>query len=180
MLNRQSFTPQVQDSDGQSNSKHFDEESREYLLSNSRENQSEDDRQSIDDGFDRFTDHQVHQSTSRQWLCLSCMTSGALFFLLLIEIIFIAKLWIIVHFFVLKYEKQTLSYIHTKSEGDRNNSYFFLQFILWEHPFFCPNTENDLGLRGWCPWNYLVWIGLIPVVFQLEETENFQLTRPLN
>ena len=26
--------------------------------------------------------------------------------------------------------------------------------------FFCPNTENYLGLRGWCPWNYLVWIGL--------------------
>ena len=37
---------------------------------------------------------------------------------------------------------------------------FFLQFILWEHPFFCLNTENYLGLRGWCPWNYLVWIGL--------------------
>ena len=38
--------------------------------------------------------------------------------------------------------------------------YFFLQFILWKHLFFCPNTENYLGLRGWCPWNYLVWIGL--------------------
>ena len=37
------FTPQFQDSDGQSDSKHFDEESRDYLPSNSRENQSEDD-----------------------------------------------------------------------------------------------------------------------------------------
>ena len=26
--------------------------------------------------------------------------------------------------------------------------------------FFCPNTEDYLGLRGWCPCNYLVWIGL--------------------
>ena len=46
------------------------------------------------------------------------------FFLLLIEIISIAKLWIIVHFFVLKHEKRTLSYIHTKFEGDRINSFF--------------------------------------------------------
>ena len=97
MLNRRSFTPQVQDSDGQSDSKHFDEEFRDYLLSNSRENQSEDDRESTDDGLDLFTDHQVYLSTSCQWLCLSCMTS-AFFFLLLIEIISIAKLLIIVHF----------------------------------------------------------------------------------
>ena len=81
------------------------------------------------------------------------------FFLLLIEIISIAKLLITAHFLVLKHEKQALSYIHTKFEGDKNNS-FFLQFILWEHLFFCPNTENYLGLRGWCPWNYLVWIVL--------------------
>ena len=46
------------------------------------------------------------------------------FFLLLIAIISIAKLLIIVHIFVLKHEKQTLSYIHTKSESDRNNSFF--------------------------------------------------------
>ena len=45
MSNRQSFTPKVQDSDGQSDSKHFDEESRE------------DDRESTDDGLDLFTDH---------------------------------------------------------------------------------------------------------------------------
>ena len=147
MSNRRYFTPQVQDSDGQSDSKHADEESRDYLLSNSRENHSEDDRESTDDGLDLFTDHQVHLST---------ITSVAMFvvydiwvFFLLIEIISIGKLWIIVHFFVLKHEKQTLCYIHTKSEGDRNtSSYFFLQFILWEHPFFCPNTENYLGLRG--------------------------------
>ena len=76
MLNRRSFTPQVQDSDGQSDSKHFDVESRDYLPSNSRENQSEDDRECTDDGLDLFTDYQVHQSTSRQWLCLLCMTFG--------------------------------------------------------------------------------------------------------
>ena len=75
MSNRRSFTPQVQDSDGHADSKHFDEESRDYLPSNSRENQSEDDRESTDDDFDRFTHHQVHLSTSRQWLCLSCITS---------------------------------------------------------------------------------------------------------
>ena len=75
MWYRQSFTPQVQDSDGQSSSKHFDEESRDYLPSNSHENQWEDDRKSTDDDFDRFTDHQVHLSTSRQWLCLLCTTS---------------------------------------------------------------------------------------------------------
>ena len=66
MSNRRSFTPQVQDSDGQSDSKHFDEESRDYLPSDSRENQSEDYCESTDDGFDRFTDHQVHLSTSHQ------------------------------------------------------------------------------------------------------------------
>ena len=73
MSNQQSFTPQVQDSDGQSNSEHSDEESRDYLPKNSRKNQSEDDSDS-NDGFGQFTDHQVHLSTSRQWLCLSCMT----------------------------------------------------------------------------------------------------------
>ena len=54
MSNQQSFfPPQVQDSDSQSDSEHFDEESRDYLLSNSRENRSEDDSESTDDGFDR-------------------------------------------------------------------------------------------------------------------------------
>ena len=52
MSNRRSFTPQVQDSDGQTYSKHFDEESRDYLKITSRENQSEDDSESTDDGFD--------------------------------------------------------------------------------------------------------------------------------
>ena len=79
--------------------------------------------------------------------------------LLLIKIISIAKLLIILHFFVLKHEKQTLSYIHTKFEGDLNK-FFFFQFILWKHPFFWPNTDNYLGLRGWYPCNYVVWIGL--------------------
>ena len=68
MLNRRSFTPQVQDSDGQSYSKHFDEESRDYLPSNFCENQSEDDRETTDDDLDLFTDHQVYLSVSRQWL----------------------------------------------------------------------------------------------------------------
>ena len=122
MSSRQSFTPQVQDSDCQSDSKHIDEESRDYLPTNSRENQSEDDRESTDDDLDLFTDHQVHLSTSRQWLCLSCMTSE-FFFLLLIKIISIAKLLIIVHFFVLKHEKQTLSYVNTQFEGERNTSF---------------------------------------------------------
>ena len=72
MLNRRSFTPQFQDSNGHSDSKHFDEESRDYLPSNSRENESEDDRESTDDGLDLFTD----LSTSCQWVCLSCMTSA--------------------------------------------------------------------------------------------------------
>ena len=79
MSNRRSSTPQVQDSDGQSDSKHFDKESRDHLPSNSPENQSEDDRESTDDGLDLFTDHQVYLSTSRQWLCLSCMTSAVFF-----------------------------------------------------------------------------------------------------
>ena len=43
MSNQQSFTPQVQDSDSQSDSEHFDEESKDHLPSNSREKQSEDD-----------------------------------------------------------------------------------------------------------------------------------------
>ena len=103
VLNRRSFTPQVQDSGSRSDSEHSDEESRDYLLSNSRENQSEDDSDSADNGFDRFTD-QVHLSTSHQWLCLSCMTSGFLF-LLLIEIITVAKVLVILHYFVLKHEK---------------------------------------------------------------------------
>ena len=80
MLNRQSFTPQVQDSDDQSDSEHFDKESRDILPSNFRENHSEDDIESTDDGFDRFTNHQVHLSKLHQWLCLSCMTSGVFFF----------------------------------------------------------------------------------------------------
>ena len=113
LLNRWSFTPWVQDSDGQSDSKHFDEESRDYLLSNSCKNQSECDRESTDDGSDLFTNHQVHLSTSRQWLrCvwhLGFVCLGV--FSLLIEIISIAKFLIIVLFLVWKHEKQTLCYI---------------------------------------------------------------------
>ena len=52
--------------DGQSDSEHFDEESRDNLPSNSCKNQLEDDSESTDDGFDRFTNRQVHLSTSRQ------------------------------------------------------------------------------------------------------------------
>ena len=141
MSNRQYFTPQVQDSDGQSDSKHTDKESRDYLPSNSRENQSEDDRESTDDSLDLFTDHQVHLSASRQWLCLLCMTSGFVFFLLLIEIISIAKLLIIVHFFVLKHEKQTLSYVNTKFEGDRNTFFFFSNLFCGSTRFSAPTLK---------------------------------------
>ena len=66
MSNRRSFTSQVQDSNGQSDSKHVYEESRDYQPNNSRINQSEYDRESTDDGLDLFTNHQVHLSTSRQ------------------------------------------------------------------------------------------------------------------
>ena len=79
MLNQQSFTPQVQDSDSQSNPEDFDKESRDYLPSNSHENQLKDDSESTDVGFDRFTDHQVHLSTSHPLPCLSCMTSEGFF-----------------------------------------------------------------------------------------------------
>ena len=51
----------------QSDSERWDEESRDYQPSNSHEKQSEDDSE-YTDGFDRFTDHQVHPSTSRQWI----------------------------------------------------------------------------------------------------------------
>ena len=77
MSNRRFFTPQFQDSGGQP--EHVAEESRDYLPNNSRENQSEDDRESTDDGLDLFTDHQLHLSTSRQWVCSSCMTSAFFF-----------------------------------------------------------------------------------------------------
>ena len=163
VLNWQSFTPQVQDADSQWDSKHFDQESRDYLPSNSRENQSEDDRESTDDGFDLFTDYQVHLSTSRQWLCRRVWQ---MFFFSAIDWNnFYSKIWIIVHFFVLRHEKQTLSYIHTNLKVIETR-FFFLQFILWEDQFFCPNTKNYLGLRGWCPWYYLVWMGLTAFKFQ--------------
>ena len=154
MSNRRSSTPQVQDSDSQSDSKHFDEESRDYLLSNSRKNQSEDDRESTNDGLDLFTDHQVHLSTSSQWLCLSCMTSGVVFFLLLIEIISIAKLLIIVHFFVLKHKKQTLSYIHTKFEGDKDTSCFSPIYFVGAHVFL-PQHRKLLGPEKLMPLKLL-------------------------
>ena len=60
---------------------------------------------------------------------------GGFFFLLLIEIISVAKLLIVVLFFVLKHEKQTLSYVNTKFEGDRNTSCFFFSYL------FCGSTR---------------------------------------
>ena len=69
------------------------------------------------------------------------------FFFLLIEIISKAKLLIIVHVFVLKHDKQTLSYIHTKFEGNKNNSFFSPNYFVGAPTFFS-NTENYLGLRG--------------------------------
>ena len=151
---RQSFTPQVQDSDGPSDSKHFDEESRDYLLSYSRENQSEDDSESTDDGFDRFTDHQVHLSISVIHVSgYVCHAWHLFFFLLLIEIISIKKLLIIAHFFVLKHEKQTLSYIHTKFEGDKNK--FFSSIYFVEVPVFLPQHWKLLGPERLMPLKLL-------------------------
>ena len=63
MSNQQSFTPQVQDSDRNIRRKNLE---TDCLPSNSHENQSEDDSESTDDGFDRLTDHQVHLSTPCQ------------------------------------------------------------------------------------------------------------------
>ena len=63
------------------------------------------------------------------------MTSG--FFLLLIEVISVTKFLIIVHSFVLEHEKQTLSYIHTKFEGDINN-FFFSPIYFVGAPVFLP------------------------------------------
>ena len=64
------------------------------------------------------------------------------FFFLVIEIISIAKLFIIVHFFILKHDKQTLSYIHTQFEGNKNNSYFSPIYFLGAPGFFFHYTEN--------------------------------------
>ena len=135
-VNRQSFTPPVQDLVSPIQNI-LTKKSRDYLPCNSRENQTEDDSESADDGFDQFTDHQVHLSISRQWLCLSCMASG-FFLLLLIEIISIAKLLIIVHFFVLKHEKRTLNYIHTEFEGNKKNSFFSPVYFVGAPVFFSP------------------------------------------
>ena len=66
------------------------------------------------------------------------------FFLLLIEIISIAKLLIIVHFFVLKHVKQTLSYVNTKFEGDRNTSFFSLIYFVGASDFL-PQHWKLLG-----------------------------------
>ena len=78
------------------------------------------------------------------------------FFLLWIEIISIAKLLIIVHFFVWKYEKQTLSYIHTKFEGDRNICGFFLLFFFFSWAaVFLPGHWKLLGPERLMPLKLL-------------------------
>ena len=76
------------------------------------------------------------------------------FFLLLIEIISIAKLLIIVHFLVWKYKKQTLSYIHTKFEGDRNTWFFFLIYFIGA-PVFLPQHWKLLGPERLMPLKLL-------------------------
>ena len=75
-------------------------------------------------------------------------------------------------FLVLKHEKQTLSYIHTKFEGHRNNRFFSLQFIVWEHLLFCPNTENYLGLMS------LKLLGMNRVKDVLKAVLNWKWTHP--
>ena len=51
MSNQRYFIPRVQDLDCQSDSEHFVKESRDYLLSKSGENQSENDSESTDNGL---------------------------------------------------------------------------------------------------------------------------------
>ena len=72
-----------------------------------------------------------------------CLVWHLGFFLLLIEIISVAKLLIIVYFFVLKHEKQTLSYIHTKLEGDK--TIFFSSIYFLGAPVFLPQHWKLLG-----------------------------------
>ena len=136
-VDRQSFTLQVQDSEGQSDLDHFEEESRDYLPSNSRENQLCD-SESTDDGFD----HQVHLSTSHQWLCLSCMTSGY-FFSPIDWNNSVVKLLIIVHFFALRNKHlatftQNLKEIKTRffffNLFCGSTRFFFLQHWKWLGP----------------------------------------------
>ena len=62
------------------------------------------------------------------------------FFLLLIEIISVAKLLIIVHVFVVEHEKQTLSYIHTKFERDKNK-FFFSNLFCGSTCFSAPTLK---------------------------------------
>ena len=57
----------------------------------------------------------------------------------MIEIISMAKFLIIVYFFVLKYEKQTLCYIHTKSEG--NKHFFSLIYFVGVPAFIAPTLK---------------------------------------
>ena len=82
------------------------------------------------------------------------------FSLLLIEIIFIAKLLIIVNFLVLKHETQTPTFTQNLKVIKTTVFFIFSNLFCGSTRFSYPNTENYLGLRGWCPWNYLVWIGL--------------------
>ena len=157
MSNQRSFTPQIQYSDGQFDSEHFDEESKDYLPSTACENLSEDDSESTDDGFDRFTNHQIHLSTSRQWLCLSCMTSGA-FFLQLVEIISVAKLFIIVHFFVLKHEKQTLATFTQNVKVIKTRFFSPINFV--GAPVFLPKHWKLLGPERLMPL-YLIGMNMV-------------------
>ena len=62
-----------------------------------------------------------------------------------------------IHFFVLKREKQTLCCIHTKFEGNENNSFSFSNLFCGgtlpappppPPPLKIENTENCLDLRG--------------------------------
>ena len=97
----------------------------------------------------KFTcQHHVSGYVRRVWHLFVC------FFLLLIEIISIVKLWIIVHFFVLKDEKQTLSYIHTKFEGDINNSIFSPIYFVGA-PVFLPQHWKLLGPERLMPLKLL-------------------------
>ena len=48
---------------------------------------------------------------------------------------------ITVHFFVLKREKQILSYIHTKFEGDKKKCFFFSNLFCGSTRFSAPTLK---------------------------------------
>ena len=64
------------------------------------------------------------------------------FFLLLIEIIEILQnFWSLYTFFLLKHEKQTLSYIHTRYDGNKTSFFSPIYFVGGPVFFFLPTLK---------------------------------------